>query len=299
MKNKLRNRTITGLSLLLCALCVHSPGKDVGAEYLWPGGVAPGAVGKESADKPTLTVHLAKGRGATGCGVIVCPGGGYFMLADNHEGKQIAAWLNSFGVSAFVLRYRHAPRYHHPAPLQDAQRAIRLVRSRAKKWRVDPNRIGIIGFSAGGHLASSTGTHFDKGNPEAKDPVDKESCRPDFMILGYPVISFTEPFTHVGSRNNFVGGNPALAELFSNEKQVTAQTPPTFLLHTSEDRVVPPQNSIVFYMALLKAGVPAELHIYEKGPHGVGLAKKRPGISGWPASCQAWLGERGFLKKKR
>ncbi|MCH2365537.1 MAG: alpha/beta hydrolase, partial [Planctomycetes bacterium] len=266
---------------------------------LWPGGGAPGAGGKESADRPTLTVHLAKGRGATGCGVIVCPGGGYFMLADNHEGKQIAAWLNSFGVSAFVLRYRHAPRYHHPAPLQDAQRAIRLVRSRAKKWRVDPNRIGIIGFSAGGHLASSTGTHFDKGNAEAKDPVDKESCRPDFMILGYPVISFTEPFTHVGSRNNFVGGNPALAELFSNEKQVTAQTPPTFLLHTSEDRVVPPQNSIVFYMALLKAGVPAELHIYEKGPHGVGLAKKRPGISGWPASCQAWLGERGFLKKKR
>jgi acetyl esterase/lipase len=299
MKNKLRNRTITGLSLLLCALCVYSPGKVTGAEYLWPGGVAPGAVGKASADKPTLTVHLAKGRSATGCGVIVCPGGGYFMLADNHEGKQIASWLNSFGVSAFVLRYRHAPRYHHPAPLHDAQRAIRLVRSRAKKWRVDPNRIGIIGFSAGGHLASSTGTHFDKGIPEAKDPVDKESCRPDFMILGYPVISFTEPFTHVGSRNNFVGGNPALAELFSNEKQVTAQTPPTFLLHTSEDRVVPPQNSIVFYMALLKAGVPAELHIYEKGPHGVGLAKKRPGISGWPASCQTWLGERGFLKKKR
>ena len=299
MKNKLRSRTITGLSLLLCALCVHSPGKAVGAEYLWPGGVAPGAVGKASADKPTRTVHLAKGRGATGCGVIGCPGGGYFMLADNHEGKQIASWLNSFGVSAFVLRYRHAPRYHHPAPLQDAQRAIRLVRSRAKKWRVDPNRIGIIGFSAGGHLASSTGTHFDKGKPEAKDPVDKESCRPDFMIVGYPVISFTEPFTHVGSRNNFVGSNPALAELFSNEKQVTAQPPPTFLLHTSEDRVVPPQNSIVFYMALLKAGVPAELHIYEKGPHGVGLAKKRPGISGWPASCQAWLGERGFLKKKR
>ncbi|MCH2579861.1 MAG: alpha/beta hydrolase [Planctomycetes bacterium] len=290
---------MTGLSLLLCALCVHSPGKVTGAEYLWPGGVAPGAVGKARADKPPLTVHLAKGRSATGCGVIVCPGGGYFMLADNHEGKQIAAWLNSFGVSAFVLRYRHAPRYHHPAPLQDAQRAIRLVRSRAKKGRVDPNRIGIIGFSAGGHLASSTGTHFDKGNPEAKDPVDKESCRPDFMILGYPVISFTEPFTHVGSRNNFVGGNPALAELFSNEKQVTAQTPPTFLLHTTEDRVVPPQNSIVFYMALLKAGVPAELHIYEKGPPGVGLAKKRPGISGWPASCQAWLGERGFLKKKR
>ena len=299
MKNKARARTTSFMGTLLFCLCVQPISDAVGAEFLWPGGVAPGAVGKTASDKPTLSVHLARGRGATGCGVVICPGCGYFMLADDHEGRQIASWINSFGVSAFILRYRHAPRYHHSAPLRDAQRAIRMVRSRAKKWKVDPARIGIIGFSAAGHLASSTGTHFDKGDPGAEDPVDKESCRPDFMILGYPVISLTEPFTHVGSRNNFIGGNAALAELFSNEKQVTAQTPPTFLLHTSEDRVVPPQNSVVFYPALLKAGVPAELHIYEKGRHGVGLAKKLPGISGWPASCQAWLTARGFLKKKR
>jgi acetyl esterase/lipase/enterochelin esterase-like enzyme len=268
-------------------------------ELLWPQG-APGAVGNEPADRPTLTRYLSPADMATGAAVVVCPGGGYGALADDHEGRQVANWLNKLGVAAFVLKYRIAPRYHHPAPLQDAQHAIRTVRAHAKEWHVDPARIGIWGFSAGGHLASTAGTHFDDGKPEAEDLVERVSCRPDFLILAYPVITFTESSMHRGSRNNLLGSDPdpKLVEELSNEKQVTARTPPTFLFHTNADRGVVPENSVLFYLALRKAGVPAELHIYEKGPHGVGLAPKDPILSSWPDRLAAWLKGRGLLEKK-
>ena len=200
-------------------------------ELLWPGG-APGALGAEDADRPSLSLYLPPAERATRTAVVVCPGGGYGHLAVDHEGDQIARWLNSFGVAAFVLKYRLAPRYRHPAPLQDAQRAIRTVRHRARDLNLAPDRIGIWGFSAGGHLASTAGTHFDAGNAAAADPIDRQSSRPDFLILGYPVISFTTEYTHRGSLRNLLGDNPdpKLVESLSNEKQVTAQTPPTLLV---------------------------------------------------------------------
>ena len=203
---------------------------------LWPDG-APGAVGTEAVDKPKITVYRAPADRATGAAVVVCPGGGYHVVAADHEGKQIAEWLNSLGVSAFVLQYRLGERYRHPAPLQDAQRAIRTVRSRAREWGVDPKRIGILGFSAGGHLASTAATHFDDGRPDAADPVERESSRPDFAVLCYPVISLVDPMAHAGSRRYLLGDppDPALVELLSNERQVTARTPPTFLWHTADD----------------------------------------------------------------
>jgi acetyl esterase/lipase len=263
---------------------------------LWPQG-APGAVGHEDADKPSVTMYVPPADKANGTAVIICPGGGYGFLAMDHEGRQVAEWLNQRGVTAFVLKYRIAPRYHHPAPLEDAQRALRLIRARAKEWKVDPRRIGIMGFSAGGHLASTAGTHFNSGKADAEDPVERVSCRPDFMILCYPVISFSDPSTHVGSRNNLLGKNsdPSLVENLSNEKQVTAETPPTFLFHTNEDKGVPAENSVLFYLALRRAGVPAELHIYEKGQHGIGLAPNIPVLSTWPQRLEGWLMERGLL----
>lgn len=266
-------------------------------ESLWPQG-APGAAGTEDADKPSLTVYLPQPDKASGAAVVICPGGGYGHLAVDKEGAAIAEWLNSLGVAGFVLRYRIAPRYHHPAPLQDAQRALRTVRSRAAEWHVDPNRIGIMGFSAGGHLASTAGTHFDKGNPSAEDPIDRVGCRPDFLILCYPVITFTELSRHRGSMRNLLGESPdpKLVENLSNERQVTRETPPTFLFHTNSDTGVPAENSVLFYLALRKAGVPAEMHIYEQGPHGVGLAAADPVLSSWPRRCADWMGVRGLLR---
>jgi acetyl esterase/lipase len=263
---------------------------------LWPEG-APGAVGNEDADRPTLTVYLPPADRAVPTGVVVCPGGGYAKLAMDHEGRQVAEWLNSLGVAAFVLKYRLGPRYRHPAPLEDAKRALRLVRSRAGEFRIAPDRIGVWGFSAGGHLASTLATHFDAGNPAASDPVERVSCRPDFAILAYPVISFASEYAHKGSRRNLLGDNPdpALVENLSNEKQVTAQTPPTFLFHTNEDQGVPAENSVLFYLALRRAGVPAELHIYERGRHGVGLAPDDPVLSSWPQRLADWLRVRGLL----
>ena len=215
----------------------------------------------------------------------------------DHEGKQIADWLNGHGISAFILKYRLGPRYRHPAPLQDAQRAIRMVRTRSKEFRIEPNRIGIWGFSAGGHLASTTGTHFDDGKPDAAEAIDRASSRPDFMILAYPVISFVTEYVHVGSRRNLLGEpfEPAQAELLSNETQVTARTPPTFLFHTDADTGVPPENSVLFYLALRKAKVPAEMHIYQNGRHGVGLAPTDPVLSSWAGRLQDWLKVRGLL----
>ena len=259
---------------------------------------APGALGKEPADIPTLTVYDPPEGKANGAAVVVCPGGGYGGLAD-HEGKPIAEWLNTLGVTGYVLKYRLGPRYHHPVMLHDVARAIRTVRANAADWHLDPNRIGVIGFSAGGHLASTAATHFDAGDPNAADTVDRVSSRPDVAMLIYPVITMTDPFTHGGSRHNLLGDNPPpdLVELLSNEKQVTAKTPPTFLVHSSDDAVVPCENSLLFALACRRAGVPVELHVFEHGPHGFGLGGNDPMLSTWPAACGRWLEHRGFLKK--
>jgi len=280
----------------------NQPARPV--ELLWPGG-APGAVGQEPRDKPTLTVYLPAAERANGTAVIVIPGGGYGFLAIDHEGQQPAEWLNSLGVAAFVLNYRIAPRYHHPAPLQDAQRAMRTVRARAKEWGLHADRIGTWGFSAGGHLASTVATHFDAGKSDSEDPsedpIDRVSCRPDFLILAYPVITMNPTTTHMGSRRNLLGEepDPKLASNLSNDTQVRSDTPPTFLFHTNEDKAVQPENSILFYLALRKAGVPAELHIYEKGAHGVGLAAKNPTLSSWPGRLADWLQGRGLIKQAK
>lgn len=251
-------------------------------ELLWPEG-APGAVGNEDVDKPSLTIYPAVQ--PNGAAVLICPGGGYVHLAMDHEGRQVAEWFNSFGVTAFVLKYRLAPRYRHPAMIEDARRAMRIIRSRAKEFGIDPTRVGVMGFSAGGHLASTLSNHFGEGE------------RPDFAILCYPVISFTTRYTHSGSMRALLGDppDPALVWELSNELRVTSQTPPTFLFHTNADTGVPPENSILYYLALRRAGVPAELHIYQEGRHGVGLAPKDPVLSTWPARLKDWLAVRGVV----
>ena len=261
---------------------------------LWEG-QAPGALGSEEADRPTLTIYRA--RGATGTGVVVAPGGGYGALAMDHEGRQVAAYFNAMGVSAFVLKYRLGPRYHHPVELGDAQRAMRLVRARAQEYGVNASRIGLMGFSAGGHLAATAGTRFDAGDASATDPIERASSRPDFLILGYPVITFESGVTHAGSVRNLLGENPdpKLIELLSNELHVTPQTPPTFLFHTNADTGVVAENSVRFYLALRKAKVPAEMHIFENGPHGVGLALGDPALGQWPVLLTNWLRGRGLL----
>jgi len=271
------------VSITLAALICAQENKPK-TELLWPDG-APGALGNADADKPSLTFYLPAGTKAVGTGIVVCPGGGYHDLAMDHEGQQIAEWLNSLGVAAFVLKYRLGPNYHHPIELGDAQRAIRIVRTRAREFGIAQDRVGIWGFSAGGHLAATAATHFDPAS------------RPDFAILAYPVITMRPPFAHMGSRTNLLGENPdeALVTLLSNETQVTSQTPPTFLFHTTDDNVVPVENSIMFYEALRKAGVPAELHVFEHGPHGVGLAPRDATLSLWPTLLANWLRGRGLL----
>ncbi len=290
-----------GTVLLFCLLPLTD---DVKPIRLWEGNI-PFAKSNDPKDIPSLTPYLPAKEKANGTAVVVCPGGGYGGLAMDHEGVQIAKWLNERGIAAFVLKYRTAQNLKppiHPAPITDAQRAIRMVRAKAGAWGVNPQRIGIWGFSAGGHLASSAATHFDAGNAEASDPIDKVSCRPDFAILCYPVISMKAPYTHSGSRRNLLGENadPKLVESFCNDQAVTKQTPPTFLFHTDEDKGVLPMNSILFYAALKKNGVPAELHIYEKGQHGVGLAPldkfKDKGLAGWPDRLNEWLVRRGLCE---
>lgn len=253
------------------------------AELLWPEG-APGAVGTGELDKPALTTWLAPK--PNGAAVLVCPGGGYGALAMDHEGKQIAEFYNSFGVSAFILKYRLGPRYRHPAPLDDARRAMRMIRERAPKLGLDPARVGVMGFSAGGHLASTLSTHFQQGE------------RPDFAVLCYPVISFTTRYTHSGSMRNLLGAtpDPALVWDLSNELKVTAETPPTFLFHTNADTGVPAENSVLYYMALRRVRVPAEMHIYAEGNHGVGLAQKDPVLASWPDRLKDWLRVRGIVR---
>jgi acetyl esterase/lipase len=286
--------------LLLAAAAVAQVRHDQTAPtqtiLLWQNG-APGAQGQTDDDQPSITVYKPWEGKNPGTSVVIAPGGSYGFLASNHEGRQVANWFNSLGVTAFVLKYRLGPKYHHPIELGDAQRAIRLVRSRAKEFGILPDRVGMMGFSAGGHLASTVETHFDSGNQNAADPIDRESSRPDFAILAYPVITLYPPYSHKGSLKNLLGENPdpKLVENLSNERQVTAQTPPTFLFSTSEDTSVPPENSLNFYAALHRAGVPAELHIFEKGEHGVGLDLGDPSLGEWPVLLAHWLRARGLL----
>jgi len=243
---------------------------------LWPDG-APGALGKQDKDIPTLTPYLPDPTVAMGAAIVICPGGGYGGLAA-HEGDDYALWLNQHGIAGFVLKYRLGPAgYRHPIMLGDAARAVRLVRAQAANWKVDPKRVGIMGSSAGGHLASTLLTHFDAGKPDASDPVERESSRPDLGILCYAVITLGR-YTHEGSKENLLGKNPPaeLVQLLSNELQVTPQTPPCFVWHTWEDTAVPVENSLQFAGALRAAKVPFDLHIYQQGQHGIGLADKPP-----------------------
>jgi len=266
---------------------------------LWPDG-APGAIGDEDADKPRLTAYLPDPAKATGTSVVVCPGGGYCNVCVGHEGEAVAEWFRDIGVAVFVLRYRTAPQYQHPAPLLDAQRAVRTVRARSAEWELDPDRIGVMGFSAGGHLASTAGTLFDDGPTTATDSIDRENPRPDFMILAYPVITLKPPHAHAGSRGNLLGESPddELIEQLSTELRVTDRTPPTFLMHTNADTGVPSENSVLFYLALRKAGVPAEMHIYADGPHGVGMALDHPILRNWPEQLRLWMGSIGLLQRR-
>lgn len=263
---------------------------------LWPRG-APGAKGEAAKDVPTLTIHLPEASRAVGAAVVVFPGGGYAGHAMDHEGKQIAEWLTARGVAAFVCRYRLGADYPHPAPLTDAKRAVRVVRAHAEKFGVHPDRVGVWGFSAGGHLASTLSTHFDDGQPNAEDAVERVGCRPDFAILCYPVVSMKDPLAHGGSRKNLLGESPdpELVESLSNDMQVASRTPPTFLFHTDEDRAVKAENAVQYYLALRRAGVAAELHIYERGAHGVGLGGKDPILATWPDRLHDWLTHRGVL----
>jgi len=283
-------------AVLAAALAIPAAGQGGNVVPLWPIDV-PEAKGAEPSDRPTILLYVPSEARPTPA-VVVCPGGGYGMLAISYEGRDVAEWLNELGIAAFVLQYRLAPRYHYPAPLLDAQRAIRYVRANAKLYNVDPGKIGIMGFSAGGHLAAMAGTHFDAG--KAGDDIDRVSSRPDFLVLAYPVISCTAPFSNIDSCRNLLGAHadPKLADLVSNEKQVTAKTPPTFLFQTSDDEMVAPENAVAFYLALRKAGVPAELHVYEHGHHGVGLAPKDPVLSSWPKRLEDWFRVRGILPEK-
>ena len=262
---------------------------------LWSGG-APGAVGTEPLDIPTLTPYWPPKQQATGAAIIICPGGGYEHLSEREAGP-VAERLNSMGIAAFVLKYRIGPRYHHPAPLQDAARAIRLVRAHAPEWKIDPERIGILGFSAGGHLASTLGTHFDAGKVDSSDPIERVSSRPNVMILIYPVITMKDA-THAGSRKYLLGPDPSpqLLSLLSNEEHVTKETPPSFLVHTMTDASVPVENSLAFVTALRKAGVPVEFHLYERGPHGFALGGEDPILTTWPDRLADWLRLRGFAR---
>jgi acetyl esterase/lipase len=247
---------------------------------------------------PTLDMYpVPKGKSSS-TAVIICPGGGYSVLAIKHEGLQVAMWLNSLGITAFVLKYRLPSdaimKDKSIGPLQDAQEAVRNIRRHAKEWNIDPDKIGIMGFSAGGHLASTISTHF---NERVYEPSDKVSARPDFSILIYPVISMDSAITHEGSRYNLLGKNPRqeLIKHFSNELKVSKDTPPAFLVHSLDDGTVPVQNSINYALALKKFKIPCELHIYETGGHGYGLGRSKDTESSWPDACKKWLQARGLL----
>ena len=283
------------LAVLLTTSTLHAE-----AIRLWEGD-APGALGKADHDVPTLTPFLpAEGKG-TGTAVVICPGGGYGGLAA-HEGDGYAKYLAEHGVAAFVLKYRLGSKgYRHPVMLGDAQRAIRTVRTGAEKWGVKV--VGIMGSSAGGHLASTAVTHFDAGNAAASDAVEKVSCRPDFGILCYAVITMEDGVTHGGSKNNLLGkdADPKLVEYLSSEKQVTKETPPCFVWSTQEDKAVPVENSLRFVSALQKAGIVYDFHVYQKGPHGIGLSIGKNGaapdeVHPWGKDLVFWMRQNAWVK---
>ncbi|MEY4487766.1 MAG: hypothetical protein RIQ79_274 [Verrucomicrobiota bacterium] len=262
---------------------------------LWSS-AAPGALAATDADVPSITLFAPAPGQANGASMLILPGGGYSHLA-GHEGAGYAGWLAANGVTCYVLKYRlGAQGYRHPIMLQDAARALRTLRAFARRDGLDPARVGIIGSSAGGHLASTLLTHFDAGQPDSPDPIERESSRPDLGILCYAVISLGE-FTHQGSKTNLLGKEPSaeLVSLLSNELQVTPQTPPCFLWHTTADKTVPVENSLLFASALRRAGVPFELHVYEKGGHGMGLPANNKNAPPWDAACLQWLRVRGFI----
>ncbi|MEI7534474.1 MAG: alpha/beta hydrolase [Verrucomicrobiae bacterium] len=265
---------------------------------LWPEG-APGALGTNANDIPTLTPYLPDATNATGAAMVICPGGGYVGLT-SHEGKDYALWLNQNGVTCFVLKYRlGSSGYNHPAMLNDAARAVRWVRAHAEDYKIDARRVGIMGSSAGGHLASTLLTHFDAGDTNSSDAVEHQSSRPNLGILCYAVITMGE-FTHKGSKQNLIGTNasPELVRLLSNELQVTTNTPTCFLWATFEDKTVPIENTLIFAEALLKNHVPFDLHVYEKGGHGMGLKDKPPFAHPhpWVKDCLFWLKVQNFVK---
>lgn len=285
---------------------------------LWPEGVpaavradapaARGDLGPERVDangsisnvsQPTLTVVAPAVDRPNGTAVILCPGGGYSYLSANREGQQYAAWLSTLGITTFILKSR-LQEWGHPAPLQDVLRAVRLVRSRAAEFGVDPRRIGVMGSSAGGHLAASASTLFDHADGRTGAALDTVSARPDFAVLVYPVITMTDPAAHAGSRRALLGADPspALLAQMSLEQQVTAATPPSLLLHTQGDKSVPVQNSLLYYQALTRAGVPAELYVFEQGGHGIGMRDGLGTASAWPRRAEDWLRQRGLLGKE-
>ena len=288
-------KTILSYAVLLGAASIaHSAPEK---QLLWPEG-APGAKGQTDKDQPWVDVYLPEKTKANGAAFVVCPGGGYGGLAADHEGIQPAKFFNSLGVTAFVLHYRlGSSGYHFPTELQDVQRAIRLVRSGAAKYGIDPQRIGVMGFSAGGHLTSMAATLFEEGDPKSSDPIDRVSSRPDVAVPCYPVISMIDSFGHKGSRKNLLGpnDNDDLAKQVSTHLRVTPRTPPCFIFQTDEDTVVPAENAVQFYLALRQNKVPAELHIYRPGPHGVGLMQGDPVLGTWPQHLAAWLRNQAFF----
>jgi len=291
MKNTIALALLLG-SLMLARSEIQAP------VPLWPNG-APGALGTSSNDIPTLTAYLPEGTNATGAAMVICPGGGYVWLAP-HEGNDFALWLNQHGVTCFVLKYRLGSNgYRHPAMLNDAARSVRWVRAHAPDFKLDPHRTGIMGSSAGGHLASTLLTHFDAGDANAADPIDRESSRPDLGVLCYPVISMGK-LTHQGSHDNLIGTNASadLVESLSNELQVSANTPPCFLWTLFDDTVVPMENTMMFAEAMQKNHVPFDLHVYDHGSHGIGLKDKPPFAHPhpWAADCLFWLQEHNFAK---
>lgn len=281
---------------------------EMTSELLWtagPPGAPPSALAQDG-DLPKLMLTIVASDKPTAA-VVILPGGGYQTHAIDHEGYQFADWFRSIGISSAICTYRHRGKgnggkgYGHPYPMLDAQRAIQTIRARAAEWNVDPNRIGVIGFSAGGHLASTISTHFAVPDVNAEDPIARVSSRPDFAILCYPVIAFAQSHTHRGSQRNLLGdqADPTLIEDLSNERRVSKMTPPTFLFHTAKDQAVPADNSLHYYLGLLKHGVAAELHIFPEGAHGLGLSRSQPGAAQWPALCQDWLGRLGMAPANR
>ena len=300
-----KNRLAPALCLLAAALAgaqtepTVDPALGISTLQLWPSG-APEIAGTSPADLPTLTVFLPEKGRATGSAVVIAPGGAYIHLASNLEGRQVADWFTSRGFTAFVLKYRLGAKYLYPIPLQDAQRAVRLVRSSAATYGFLPDRIGLVGFSAGGHLAAATGTLIDVGKPDASDPLERLSSRPDFLVLGYPWLNAMQPSGHFITYCSVIKTIPPETckedeQKYTPSLHVSSQTPTTFIYSTTDDRTVPISASVDFYNALLAAGVPAELHIFRHGEHGSGMGSGSAALDLWPVLLEQWLRDQGLL----